>query len=162
MIKFVVIMQFNFRSMCVVFILFFVFSGKGDLFGADIDFDEPISVCNFDVRSLTYSELQCINIKGLTDVLALYPDFAEKFAKDIKNDITYNLRRSLEDSDEVSPRGKEFPTYINCTSSYPFQGLLVGIRASSRKNLSSGFPSERVSKRSPQLQRLSRKLKLYL
>ena len=88
--------------MCVVFILFVFFSGKGDLFGADIDFDEPISVCNFDVRSLTYSELQCINIKGLTDVLALYPDFAEKFAKDIKNDITYNLRRSLEDSDEVS------------------------------------------------------------
>ena len=58
-------------------------------------------MCNFDVRSLTYSEIQCINIKGLTDVLALYPDFAEKFAKDIKNDLTYNLRRSAEDSDEV-------------------------------------------------------------
>lgn len=76
-------------------------SGKGDLFGADIDFDDPISVCNYDVRSLTYSEIQCISIKGLTDVLALYPDFAEKFAKDIKNDLTYNLRRSAEDSDEV-------------------------------------------------------------
>lgn len=41
-----------------------LFSGKGDLFGSDIDFNDPISVCNYDVRSLTYSELQCINIKG--------------------------------------------------------------------------------------------------
>ncbi|XP_045178348.2 potassium voltage-gated channel subfamily H member 8-like [Mercenaria mercenaria] len=75
--------------------------GKGDLFGSDIDFNDPISVCNYDVRSLTYSELQCINLKGLTDVLLLYPDFAEKFAKDIHNDLTYNLRQTgEEDSDE--------------------------------------------------------------
>ncbi|KAL4217368.1 Potassium voltage-gated channel subfamily H member 4 [Mactra antiquata] len=74
--------------------------GKADLFGSDIDFDDPISVCNYDVRSLTYSELQCISIKGLTDVLLLYPDFAEKFAKDIHNDLTYNLRQTGEDSDE--------------------------------------------------------------
>ncbi|XP_052237698.1 potassium voltage-gated channel subfamily H member 8-like [Dreissena polymorpha] len=74
--------------------------GKGDLFGSDIDFEDPISVCNYDVRSLTYSELQCISIKGLNDVLLLYPDFAEKFAKDIHNDLTYNLRQTAEDSDE--------------------------------------------------------------
>ena len=34
--------------------------------------------------------------------------------------------------------------------------------ASSRENLSSGFPTKRVSNRSPQLQRLARKLKFYL
>ena len=39
---------------------------------------------------------------GLVDVLILYPDFAEKFAKDIHNELTYNLRQEGEDSDEVS------------------------------------------------------------
>ena len=34
--------------------------------------------------------------------------------------------------------------------------------ASSRENLSSGFPTKRVSNRSPQLQRLARKLKFYM
>ena len=34
--------------------------------------------------------------------------------------------------------------------------------ATSRENLSSGFPSKRVSNRSPQLQRISRKLKFHL
>lgn len=45
---------------------------------------------------------------GLTDVLLLYPDFAEKFAKDIHNDLTYNLRHTGdEDSDEVSVHDTE-------------------------------------------------------
>ena len=34
--------------------------------------------------------------------------------------------------------------------------------ASSRENLSSGFPKKRVSNQSPQLQRLARKLKFHL
>ena len=43
------------------------------------------------------------------------------------------------------------------------QFLALGaIWASSRENLSLGFPSKRVSKRSPQLQRLARKLKFHL
>ena len=83
-------------------LLLTVIAGKGDLFGSDIDFDDPITVCNYDVRSLTYSELQCISTKGLTDVLLLYPDFAEKFSKDIHNELTYNLRQTADDSDEVS------------------------------------------------------------
>lgn len=82
-------------------VMFNFVPGKGDLFGSDIDFDDPITVCNYDVRSLTYSELQCISTKGLTDVLLLYPDFAEKFSKDIHNELTYNLRQTADDSDEV-------------------------------------------------------------
>ena len=35
-------------------------------------------------------------------------------------------------------------------------------RASSRENLSSGFPTKRVSNQSPQLQRLARKMKFRL
>ena len=38
----------------------------------------------------------------------------------------------------------------------------VTVWASSRENLSSGFPSKRVSIQSPQLQRLARKLKFHL
>ena len=40
--------------------------------------------------------------------------------------------------------------------------LLVNMWASSRENLSSGFPTKRVSNQSPQLQRLARKFKFHL
>ena len=39
---------------------------------------------------------------------------------------------------------------------------VTDIRASSRENLSSGFPPKRVSNQSPQLQRLARKFKFHL
>ncbi|KAL3854945.1 hypothetical protein ACJMK2_014180 [Sinanodonta woodiana] len=74
--------------------------GKGDLFGTDINFDDPITVSGYDVRSLTYSELQCISLKGLVDVLGLYPEFSEMFTQELCNDLTYNLREGAEESDE--------------------------------------------------------------
>ncbi|KAK6172039.1 hypothetical protein SNE40_018005 [Patella caerulea] len=79
--------------------------GKGDLFGSDISFVEPVSTSHGDVRSLAYCELQCLNIRGLIDALSLYPEFAEKFAEDIQHDLTYNLRdcRDDEDKEEDSP-----------------------------------------------------------
>ncbi|KAK3083375.1 hypothetical protein FSP39_021037 [Pinctada imbricata] len=83
--------------------------GKGDLFGTDINFDDPIAISSCDVRSLTYCELQCIHMKGLTDVLSLYPDFAEKFAQDIRHDLTYNLKENYEESEsegEYLPVGR--------------------------------------------------------
>ena len=43
-----------------------------------------------------------------------------------------------------------------------FLGKCGIIWASSRENLSSGFPTERISNQSPQLQRLARKLKFHL
>ncbi|CAC5414646.1 KCNH8 [Mytilus coruscus] len=73
--------------------------GKGDLFGADINMDDPVGISCCDVRSLTYCELQCINIRGFVDVLSLYPDFAEKFQKDIRHDLTYNLKDGYEDEE---------------------------------------------------------------
>ncbi|XP_061164070.1 potassium voltage-gated channel subfamily H member 8-like isoform X2 [Saccostrea echinata] len=76
--------------------------GKGDLFGTDINFDDPVGISSCDVRSLTYCDLQCINMKGLTDVLALYPDFAEKFQNDIRHDLTYNLKEGFDESESDS------------------------------------------------------------
>ncbi|XP_069107676.1 voltage-gated delayed rectifier potassium channel KCNH8-like isoform X2 [Argopecten irradians] len=73
--------------------------GKGDLFGTDINLEDPIGISCCDVRSLTYCELQGINIKGLAEVLNLYPDFAEKFSQDIRHDLTYNLKEGTDESD---------------------------------------------------------------
>ena len=42
------------------------------------------------------------------------------------------------------------------------ESILFIIWATSRENLSSGFPPKRVSNQSPQLQRLARKLKFHL
>ncbi|OWF51387.1 Potassium voltage-gated channel subfamily H member 8 [Mizuhopecten yessoensis] len=73
--------------------------GKGDLFGTDINLEDPVGISCCDVRSLTYCELQGINIKGLAEVLNLYPDFAEKFTQDIRHDLTYNLKEGTDESD---------------------------------------------------------------
>ncbi|XP_060069596.1 potassium voltage-gated channel subfamily H member 8-like [Ylistrum balloti] len=73
--------------------------GKGDLFGTDINLEDPIGISCCDVRSLTYCELQGINVKGLAEVLNLYPDFAEKFSQDIRHDLTYNLKEGTDESD---------------------------------------------------------------
>ena len=52
----------------------------------------PINACSVSFIGLTYCDLQCLSIRGLLDVLTLYPEFAEKFAQDIQQDITFNLR----------------------------------------------------------------------
>ncbi|XP_055870804.1 potassium voltage-gated channel subfamily H member 8-like isoform X3 [Biomphalaria glabrata] len=77
--------------------------GKGDIFGTDLDYDDPVSISGCDVRSLAYCELLCIQVKGLVDALLLYPDFAETFSTELPNDLTYNVREGHEDhSDDES------------------------------------------------------------
>lgn len=56
---------------------------------------------NADVKALTYCDLQCIILKGLFEVLGLYPEYAHKFVEDIQHDLTYNLREGHES--DVSP-----------------------------------------------------------
>lgn len=70
--------------------------GKGDLFGVDINFTDPIVMSSCDVKALTYCELQCLNIRALVDILSLYPDFAERFAVDIQHDLTYNVKEGYD------------------------------------------------------------------
>ena len=58
---------------------------------------------------------------------------------------------------------KEIEDFLNIDFTFmEFREIQDIIWASLRENLSSGFPTKRVSKQSPQLQRLARKLKFHL
>ena len=52
-----------------------------------------------DVKSLTYCDLQCIQLKSLIESLTMYPEFSEKFSADIVHDLTYNLRDGYEEEE---------------------------------------------------------------
>lgn len=76
-------------------------AGKGDLIGANLSLDDRVIKTNADVKALTYCDLQCINLKGLYEVLDLYPEYSHHFVQDIQQDLTYNLREGHET--HVSP-----------------------------------------------------------
>lgn len=78
-----------------------VWAGKGDLIGANLSLDDRVIKTNADVKALTYCDLQCINLKGLYEVLDLYPEYSHHFVQDIQQDLTYNLREGHET--HVSP-----------------------------------------------------------
>uniref|UniRef100_A0A665W3Z3 Voltage-gated delayed rectifier potassium channel KCNH4 n=1 Tax=Echeneis naucrates TaxID=173247 RepID=A0A665W3Z3_ECHNA len=73
-----------------------ILAGKGDLIGANLSLDDRIIKTNADVKALTYCDLQCINLKGLYEVLDLYPEYSHHFVQDIQQDLTYNLREGHE------------------------------------------------------------------
>jgi len=75
-------------------------AGKGDLFGSDLDYDDPVIKSSCDVKSLTYCDLQCIHLNGLKDVLLMYPEFSQRCATDLLHDLTYNLRDGFVDPDD--------------------------------------------------------------
>uniref|UniRef100_A0A8C9VZ95 Voltage-gated delayed rectifier potassium channel KCNH4 n=1 Tax=Scleropages formosus TaxID=113540 RepID=A0A8C9VZ95_SCLFO len=66
--------------------------GKGDLIGSDSLMREQVIKTNANVKALTYCDLQYISLKGLREVLRLYPEYAQKFVSEIQHDLTYNLR----------------------------------------------------------------------
>uniref|UniRef100_A0A665W371 Voltage-gated delayed rectifier potassium channel KCNH4 n=1 Tax=Echeneis naucrates TaxID=173247 RepID=A0A665W371_ECHNA len=66
--------------------------GRGDLIGCDCLTQEEVIKTNACVKALTYCDLQYISLKGLREVLCLYPDYAQKFITEIQHDLTYNLR----------------------------------------------------------------------
>ncbi|XP_041105016.1 potassium voltage-gated channel subfamily H member 8-like [Polyodon spathula] len=80
--------------------------GKGDLIGANLSINDRLIKTNADVKALTYCDLQCINLKGLYEVLDLYPEYAHKFVEDIQKDLTYNLREGHE-TDGISRLSKK-------------------------------------------------------
>lgn len=67
-------------------------AGRGDLIGSDCLTKEEVIKTNACVKALTYCDLQYISLKGLREVLCLYPDYAQKFITEIQHDLTYNLR----------------------------------------------------------------------
>uniref|UniRef100_A0AAR2IPL6 Voltage-gated delayed rectifier potassium channel KCNH4 n=1 Tax=Pygocentrus nattereri TaxID=42514 RepID=A0AAR2IPL6_PYGNA len=70
--------------------------GKGDLIGSDLPGQDHVIKTNADVKALTYCDLQYISVKGLKEVLELYPEYASVFTADIHHNLTYNLREGSE------------------------------------------------------------------
>lgn len=66
------------------------------MIGANLSLDNRVIKTNADVKALTYCDLQCINLKGLYEVLDLYPEYSQNFVQDIQQDLTYNLREGHE------------------------------------------------------------------
>ncbi|XP_053722148.1 potassium voltage-gated channel subfamily H member 4-like isoform X1 [Synchiropus splendidus] len=71
--------------------------GKGDLIGSDLPGTDHVIKTNADVKALTYCDLQYISVRGLKDVLELYPEYGSVFSSDIHNNLTYNLREGSQD-----------------------------------------------------------------
>ncbi|OCT95652.1 potassium voltage-gated channel subfamily H member 3 [Xenopus laevis] len=65
--------------------------GKGDLIGCELYSEDVVIKSNADVKALTYCDLQGISQRGLRDTLSLYPEYAQKFACQITNQLSYNL-----------------------------------------------------------------------
>ncbi|KAM7384060.1 hypothetical protein PAMA_011419 [Pampus argenteus] len=85
--------------------------GKGDLIGANLSLDNRVIKTNADVKALTYCDLQCINLKGLYEVLDLYPEYSHHFVQDIQQDLTYNLREGQETHSGVRRNGRVVQGY---------------------------------------------------
>uniref|UniRef100_A0A1I8GSH9 Potassium voltage-gated channel subfamily H member 2 n=1 Tax=Macrostomum lignano TaxID=282301 RepID=A0A1I8GSH9_9PLAT len=74
--------------------------GKGDLFGTDIKNPEGLMRSMCDVRSLTYCDLQCVELRGLIQLLQQYPEYHEKFKDDLLQDLAYNMREGSDIEEE--------------------------------------------------------------
>lgn len=66
------------------------------MIGADLCSTDQVIKTNADVKALTYCDLQHIGLRGLCEVLQLYPEYASKFTADIHQDLTFNLREGSE------------------------------------------------------------------
>ncbi|KAK2820446.1 hypothetical protein Q5P01_023405 [Channa striata] len=73
--------------------------GKGDLIGSDVPGTDQVIKTNADVKALTYCDLQYISLRGLREVLELYPEYGSVYASDINNNLTYNLREGSQTED---------------------------------------------------------------
>ncbi|XP_058936576.1 potassium voltage-gated channel subfamily H member 3 isoform X1 [Kogia breviceps] len=65
--------------------------GKGDLIGCELPRREQVVKANADVKGLTYCVLQCLQLAGLHESLALYPEFAPRFSRVLRGELSYNL-----------------------------------------------------------------------
>ncbi|XP_072295847.1 voltage-gated delayed rectifier potassium channel KCNH8-like [Eucyclogobius newberryi] len=79
--------------------------GRGDLIGSDCLTQEEVIKTNACVKALTYCDLQYISLKGLREVLSLYPDYAQRFVSEIQHDLTYNLREGRNNEVDLESNG---------------------------------------------------------
>ncbi|KAK5600377.1 hypothetical protein CRENBAI_025261 [Crenichthys baileyi] len=104
--------------------------GKGDLIGSDLPGTEQVIKTNADVKALTYCDLQYISVRGLREVLELYPEYANVFTTDIHNNLTYNLREGSQD--EQSPK---LPPIVETKTDDPDDTFHLSPATRSRRNL---------------------------
>ncbi|XP_030203586.1 potassium voltage-gated channel subfamily H member 8 [Gadus morhua] len=109
--------------------------GKGDLIGATLSVKERVIKTNADVKALTYCDMQCINLKGLYEVLDLYPEYSHQFVQDIQQDLTYNLR----EGHETCVKSRMSMTTLDTEASVKGNGRLVH-----------GYPSIIEKKKGPE------------
>ena len=67
----------------------FFFQILGEVFGEPISKPNMVGKSNATVRALTFCDLHKISRVDLMEVFAMYPEFSEKFWKNLK--ITYDL-----------------------------------------------------------------------
>ncbi|XP_019938299.2 voltage-gated delayed rectifier potassium channel KCNH4 [Paralichthys olivaceus] len=116
--------------------------GKGDLIGSDLPGTEQVIKTNADVKALTYCDLQYISVRGLREVLELYPEYASVFASDIHNNLTYNLREGSQDEGlnrfSRSPRlshESRLPSIVETKGDDPDEAFHLSPATRSRRNL---------------------------
>jgi len=68
----------------------FLLTGENDVFGDNICHEATVGQSAVDVFALTYCDLHWIQREALLEVLEFYPDFANKFTKNLV--LSYNLR----------------------------------------------------------------------
>ncbi|XP_047466052.1 potassium voltage-gated channel subfamily H member 4-like isoform X2 [Mugil cephalus] len=103
--------------------------GKGDLIGSDLQGADQVIKTNADVKALTYCDLQYISLRGLREVLQLYPEYASVFATDIYNNLTYNLREGSQDEEA------QLPSIVETKSNDPDDCFHLSPATRSRRNL---------------------------
>ncbi|XP_077358626.1 voltage-gated delayed rectifier potassium channel KCNH4-like isoform X2 [Festucalex cinctus] len=117
--------------------------GKGDLIGCDLPDGEQVIKTNADVKALTYCDLQYISVRGLREVLHLYPEYGSVFASDIHNNITYNLREGSQEpglgrfsrSPRIPHEARLIPAAETSKRADSADGFHLSPSARSRRNL---------------------------
>ncbi|CAL8070803.1 unnamed protein product [Calicophoron daubneyi] len=73
--------------------------GKADIFGSDIDSEPSLGYSAYDVKSLTYCELQCLPLDSeFFKVLEEYPNFRDEFAEALREELSFNIREGFDNS----------------------------------------------------------------
>ncbi|KAF5405863.1 Potassium voltage gated channel subfamily H [Paragonimus heterotremus] len=73
--------------------------GKCDIFGSDIDESPSLGFSAYDVKSLTYCELQCIALDTpFQSVLEQYPNFKAAFSEALHKELSFNIREGFDAS----------------------------------------------------------------
>ncbi|XP_074836400.1 voltage-gated inwardly rectifying potassium channel KCNH3 isoform X2 [Carettochelys insculpta] len=99
--------------------------GKGDLLGCELSAQGRVPTASADVKGLTYCALQCLSLRGLAESLALYPEFACKFRRDIPAQLSFNLGGAGAQSDTGALSGNSLLATLEEKAAEASQGAPV-------------------------------------